>query len=31
VHLAVFDPEEKQFYRYIPRQGWTPLQTDILS
>ncbi|MBI3995324.1 MAG: DUF2309 domain-containing protein [Nitrospirae bacterium] len=24
VRLAALDPEEKIFYRYIPKQGWTP-------
>lgn len=28
VHLAVLDPEEKQFYRYVPRQGWTPCTSN---
>jgi hypothetical protein len=25
VHLVAFDPEEKMYYRYIPKQGWSPL------
>lgn len=26
VHLAVFEPEEKVFYRYFPQLGWTPIK-----
>lgn len=26
VHLTAFDPEEKIYYRYIPKQGWAPLR-----
>jgi uncharacterized protein YbcC (UPF0753/DUF2309 family) len=28
VHLAALDPEEKMFYRYVPRQGWTPFGVE---
>lgn len=28
VHLAAFDPEEKIYYRYIPKQGWMPLRNE---
>jgi hypothetical protein len=25
VHLVAFDPEDKTYYRYIPKQEWAPL------
>ncbi|MCF6157308.1 MAG: DUF2309 domain-containing protein [wastewater metagenome] len=28
VYLATFDPEEKIYYRYIPKQGWMPLRDE---
>jgi uncharacterized protein len=28
VHLAALDPEEKVYYRYIPKQGWTLLRNE---
>ncbi len=28
VHLVALDPEEKAFYRYIPKQGWKPLRDE---
>ena len=29
VHLAVLEPEEKMFYRYVPRLGWKPLKEAV--
>ena len=31
VRLAALDPEEKIFYRYIPKQGWTPFKNGSPS
>ncbi len=28
VHLLVLEPEEQIFYRYVPRQGWTPVDEE---
>jgi uncharacterized protein YbcC (UPF0753/DUF2309 family) len=31
VRLAALDPEEKKFYNYIPKRGWTPLKEGDTS
>ncbi len=30
VYLAVFDPKEKIYYRYIPKQGFTQVRSQVL-
>jgi len=31
LHLIAIEPEERVFYRYIPKLGWKPVQLDCLS
>lgn len=31
VHLVAFDPEDRTFYRYVPKEGWMPLAEEVRS